>query len=80
MSLIHMAIGFVLSHPAVTSAILGPRTMEQLEGQLDAPANGLPSDLLDRIDEIVPPGLNVNPAERGYEPPAIADKRFRRRA
>ena len=80
MSLVHMAIGFVLSHPAVTSAILGPRTMEQLEGQLDAPANGLPADLLDRIDEIVPPGINVNPAERGYEPPSIADKSRRRRA
>jgi aryl-alcohol dehydrogenase-like predicted oxidoreductase len=79
MSLIHLALGFVLSHPAVTSAIIGPRTMEHLESQLDAPVGGLPADLLDRIDEIVPPGLNLNPADRGYEPPALADPTQRRR-
>ena len=73
MSLIHLALGFVLSHPAVTSAIIGPRTMEHLESQLGAPPDGLPADLLDRIDEIVPPGTNLNPADRGYEPPALTD-------
>jgi len=79
MSLIHLAIGFVLSHPGVTSAIIGPRTMEHLESQLGAPADGLPADLLDRIDEIVPPGSNLNAADRGYDPPALADPALRRR-
>jgi aryl-alcohol dehydrogenase-like predicted oxidoreductase len=80
MSLIHLALGFVLSHPALTSAIIGPRTMEHLESQLGAPADGLPADLLDRIDEIVPPGVNLNPADRGYEPPALSDPAERRRS
>jgi aryl-alcohol dehydrogenase-like predicted oxidoreductase len=79
LSLIHLALGFVLSHPGVTSAILGPRTMEHLDSQLGAPADGLPAELLDRIDEIVPPGVNLNPADRGYEPPALADPVLRRR-
>jgi aryl-alcohol dehydrogenase-like predicted oxidoreductase len=79
MSLIHLALGFVLSHPAVTSAIIGPRTMEHLESQLEAPASGLPADLLDKIDEIVPPGTNLNPADRGYEPPALTNSVLRRR-
>src|SRR5499427_7766196 len=60
MSLIHLALGFVVSHPAVTSAILGPRTMEHLDSQLGAP-EVLSSDLLDRIDAIVAPGVNLNP-------------------
>ncbi|HUC24599.1 MAG TPA: aldo/keto reductase [Streptosporangiaceae bacterium] len=79
MSLIHLALGFVLSHPAVTSAIIGPRTMDHLDSQLGAPADGLPADLLDRIDEIVPPGMNLNPTDRGYEPPALTDAALRRR-
>ncbi len=78
MSLIHLALGFVLSHPGVTSAIIGPRTMEHLDSQLGAPQR-LAADLLDRIDEIVPPGMNLNPADRGYEPPALADPALRRR-
>ena len=79
MSLIHLALGFVLSHPAITSAILGPRTMEHLDSQLGAPAV-LPADLMDRIDAIVAPGTNLNPGDRGYEPPALADPALRRRA
>jgi aryl-alcohol dehydrogenase-like predicted oxidoreductase len=78
LSLIHLALGFVLSHPAVTSAIIGPRTMEQLEGQLGAP-DQLRADVLDRIDEIVPPGTNLNPADRSYEPLALLDAGLRRR-
>jgi aryl-alcohol dehydrogenase-like predicted oxidoreductase len=78
MSLIHMALAFVLTHPAVTSAIIGPRTMEHLESQLGAADIDLPADLLDRIDEIVPPGTNLNPADRGYEPPALASPHRRR--
>ncbi|HXZ63731.1 MAG TPA: aldo/keto reductase [Streptosporangiaceae bacterium] len=78
MSLIHLALGFVVSHPAVTSAILGPRTMEHLDGQLGAP-EALPAELLDRIDEIVPPGTNLNPADASYVPPALTDPALRRR-
>jgi aryl-alcohol dehydrogenase-like predicted oxidoreductase len=80
MSLIELALGFVLSHPAVTSAIIGPRTMEHFESQLGAPVNGLSAELLDSIDEIVPPGVNLNPGDRGYEPTALADPALRRRA
>jgi aryl-alcohol dehydrogenase-like predicted oxidoreductase len=78
LSLIHLALAFVLSHPAVTSAIIGPRTMEQLEVQLGAPGQ-LRADVLDRIDEIVPPGTNLNPADRSYEPLALLDAGLRRR-
>jgi aryl-alcohol dehydrogenase-like predicted oxidoreductase len=78
MSLIHLALGFVVSHPAVTCAILGPRTMEHLDSQLGAP-EVLPADLLDRIDEIVAPGGNLNPADASYVPPALADPALRRR-
>ncbi len=79
MSLIHLALAFVLSHPAVTSAIIGPRTMEHLESHLGAAEEKLPAELLDKIDEIVPPGTNLNPADRGYEPPALANPALRRR-
>jgi aryl-alcohol dehydrogenase-like predicted oxidoreductase len=80
MSLIHLALGFVLSHPAVTSAIIGPRTMEQLESQLGAADVVLSGDTLDRIDQIVPPGANLNPGDRGYDTPALTDAKLRRRA
>jgi aryl-alcohol dehydrogenase-like predicted oxidoreductase len=79
MSLIEMAIAFVLEHPAVTAAIIGPRTMEQLESQLPAADRRLPDDVLDRIDEIVPPGVNLNPADGGYQNPALAPEARRRR-
>jgi aryl-alcohol dehydrogenase-like predicted oxidoreductase len=80
LSLIHMALAFVLRHPAVTSAIIGPRTMEHLESQLGAADVVLTPDILDKIDEIVPPGTNLNPsADRGYQPPALADPALRRR-
>jgi aryl-alcohol dehydrogenase-like predicted oxidoreductase len=70
-SLIHMALAFVIRHPAVTAAIIGPRTMEQLESQLGAADVQLDDALLDRIDEIVPPGTNVNPADAGWTNPAL---------
>jgi aryl-alcohol dehydrogenase-like predicted oxidoreductase len=78
MSLIEMSIAFVLSHPAVTSAIIGPRTMEQLESQLPAADVVLDPALLDRIDEIVPPGVNVNPADGGWVSPALEPSARRR--
>jgi aryl-alcohol dehydrogenase-like predicted oxidoreductase len=72
MTLIEMALAFVINHPAVTSAIIGPRTMEQLESQLPAADVTLSADVLDRIDEIVPPGTNLNPADAGWQNPALA--------
>jgi aryl-alcohol dehydrogenase-like predicted oxidoreductase len=79
LTLIHMAVAFVIQHPAVTAAIIGPRTLEQLESQLGAVDVTLDDELLDRIDQIVPPGQNLNPADAGYTPPAIADPSQRRR-
>ncbi len=80
MPLVHLALAFVLNHPAVTSAIIGPRTMEQLESQLPATAIQLDPSVLNRIDEIVPPGSNVHPAEFGLENPALATAALRRTA
>ena len=78
LSLIEMAIAFVINHPAITAAIIGPRTMDQLESQLRATDAVLDAGLLDRIDEIVPPGTNINPADGGWANPALeADARRR---
>ena len=77
--LTHLALAFTLAHPAVSSAIIGPRTMEQLEGLLGAGDVSLSDEVLDRIDEIVPPGTNVNPADAGWESPAVAQAWRRRR-
>jgi aryl-alcohol dehydrogenase-like predicted oxidoreductase len=79
LTLIHLALAFVLRHPAVTSAIIGPRTMEQLESALGADEIELPESVLDRIDEIVPPGTFVNPADSGYVAPWLQDASLRRR-
>jgi aryl-alcohol dehydrogenase-like predicted oxidoreductase len=70
-TLIEMAIAFAIRHPAVTSAIIGPRTLEHLESQLTAADVVLSDDVLDRIDEIVPPGVNVNPADGGWPNPGL---------
>jgi aryl-alcohol dehydrogenase-like predicted oxidoreductase len=74
-----MAIAFVIRHPAVTSAIIGPRTMDHLESQLTAVDVTLDDALLDRIDEIVPPGTTVNPADAGWIAPSLTDPALRRR-
>jgi aryl-alcohol dehydrogenase-like predicted oxidoreductase len=79
MSLIEMALAFVIEHPAVTAAIIGPRTMEQLESQLPAGDRKLSDEVLDRIDEIVPPGVTLNPVDSGYQNPALAAGPRRRR-
>jgi aryl-alcohol dehydrogenase-like predicted oxidoreductase len=79
LTLIQLALAFVIQHPAVSAAIIGPRTMEQLESQLGAAGVRLTPELLDRIDEIVPPGTNLNPADAGWQPPALADASRRRR-
>jgi len=78
-SLIHLALAFVIRHPAVTAAIIGPRTMEQLETQLGADEVELSDEVLDRIDEIVPPGTNLNPPDAGWQNPALAPEARRRR-
>jgi aryl-alcohol dehydrogenase-like predicted oxidoreductase len=77
--LIGLAVGFVLAHSAVTSAIVGPRTMEQLDGILAAGAPALDDDVLDRIDELVPPGTDVSSADGGWAPPWIEHAWRRRR-
>jgi aryl-alcohol dehydrogenase-like predicted oxidoreductase len=73
-----MALAFVISHPAVTAAIIGPRTMEQLESQLGAAEVALDEAILDRIDEIVPPGMTINPTDAGWSNPALAAAARRR--
>jgi aryl-alcohol dehydrogenase-like predicted oxidoreductase len=77
-TLIEMAIAFVIRHPAVTSAIIGPRTMEHLESQLTAADVTLSDDVLDRIDEIVPPGVNVSPEDGGWPNPGLEPAARRR--
>lgn len=80
LSLTHMALAFVVSHPGVTSAILGPRTMEQLDDLLGGVKVTLSDEVLDQIDKIVPPGLDIAPLEgSAYTPPAISDLSLRRR-
>jgi aryl-alcohol dehydrogenase-like predicted oxidoreductase len=79
LSLIQLALAFVLRHPAVTAPIIGPRTMEQLESQLGAQDVVLHSDVLDAIDAVVPPGTNLNPVDAGWRPPALDDPSQRRR-
>jgi aryl-alcohol dehydrogenase-like predicted oxidoreductase len=79
-SLIHLALAFVINHPTVTAAIIGPRTAEHLESQLGAVDVVLNDDVLDRIDAIVPPGTNFSWADAGYLPPSVASAWRRRRA
>lgn len=73
-----MSLAFVIRHPAVTAAIIGPRTIEQLESQLGAADVTLDGALLDRIDEIVAPGTTVNPTDAGWTNPALAAEARRR--
>ncbi len=79
LTLIELALGFIMAHRAVTSAIIGPRTYEHLEGQLPALGTRLSEDVLDRIDELVAPGLTINADDVGWSPPALAEPALRRR-
>ncbi|HEY7273120.1 MAG TPA: aldo/keto reductase, partial [Actinoplanes sp.] len=79
LSLIHLALAFVLQHPAVTAPIIGPRTLEHLQSQVGAADVRLSADVLDRIDEIVPPGVTITRFDAGYQPPSLTDPRLRRR-
>jgi aryl-alcohol dehydrogenase-like predicted oxidoreductase len=78
LSLIELAIAFVIRHPGVTSAIVGPRTMEQLEAYLPAADAELSADVLDRIDAIVAPGVTVNPEDNSYGTHELAPAARRR--
>src|SRR4029453_11877262 len=77
-TLIQLAIAFVLNHPAITAALIGPRTMEQLESQLAAADVVLDHATLDRIDEIVPPGPTINPADNSWANAALRPAARRR--
>ncbi len=79
LTLVQLALGFVLEHPAVTSAIIGPRTAEHLDSALAALDTRLPADVLDEIDAIVAPGTTLNAADAGWIPPALTDATLRRR-
>jgi hypothetical protein len=75
----HLAMAFAIAHPGVTSAIIGPHTMEQLDDLLAGVAVTLTDDILDRIDEIVPPGTDVGTLDQAYIPPALLNLSLRRR-
>jgi len=77
-TLIQLAIAFVLRHPAITAALIGPRTMEQLEGQLAAVDVALDDAMLDRIDEIVAPGVTLNPEDNSWHNPSLEPAARRR--
>ena len=74
-TLIEMAIAFVIRHPGVTAAIIGPRTLEHLESQLTGAEVTLSDEVLDKIDAIVPPGVNINPADGGWPNPGLEPRR-----
>jgi aryl-alcohol dehydrogenase-like predicted oxidoreductase len=78
-SLPELALAFVVTHPAVTSVIIGPRTMEQLDGLLKGAARSLDDETLDRIDEIVPPGTDLYTADGAWRPHVLTDAGQRRR-
>jgi aryl-alcohol dehydrogenase-like predicted oxidoreductase len=80
LTLPHLAIAFVRAHPAVTSVLIGPRRPEHLQDLLAGADVELGSDVLDRIDEIVPAGVDLNADDFYIDPaPAIVDKQLRRR-
>lgn len=79
LTLVQLALGFVTAHPGVTSALIGPRTPEHLRSQLAAADTVLTDDVLDAIDAIVPPGVDLAPGEKFDTPPSLLDARLRRR-
>jgi aryl-alcohol dehydrogenase-like predicted oxidoreductase len=79
LTLIQLALGFVTAHPAVTSALIGPRTLDHLRSQLAAADTALSADVLDAIDAIVAPGVDLAAHEKFDTPPALLDPSLRRR-
>lgn len=80
LSLTHMAMAFAIAHPGVTSAIIGPRTMEHLDNLLAGAEVVLSDEVLNKIDEIIAPGAEAGPLEANYNPPAITQVSLRRRS
>ena len=78
LSLTHLALAWNVEHPAVTAALIGPRTEEQIDDLLGAAEVRLDRDTLDRIDAIVAPGVDLNPADRGWDPPGLQPAARRR--
>jgi len=66
LTLIELAIAFVVNHPGVTSAIVGPRTMDISSASCQPGEVTLEEAVLDRIEQIVKPGVNLNPADTSY--------------
>lgn len=79
LTLIQLALGFVTGHPGVTSALIGPRTLDHLRSQLAAAETVLPADVLDEIDSVVAPGTDLAPDEKFDTPPSLLDPALRRR-
>ena len=77
-SLTHLALAWNVEHPAVTAALIGPRTEDQIDDLLGAGDLRLDRDTLDRIDAIVAPGVDLNPADRGWDPPSLQREARRR--
>ena len=77
--LTHVAMAFVMAHPGVTSAIIGPRTMQHLDDLLAGVDVVLSDEILDRIDKIVPPGVDIGPLQASYNPPSVMQAGLRRR-
>jgi aryl-alcohol dehydrogenase-like predicted oxidoreductase len=79
LTMVQLALGFVTAHPGVTSALVGPRTPEHLRAQLAAADTVLPADVLDAVDAVVAPGVDLAPGEKNATPPALLDPSLRRR-
>jgi aryl-alcohol dehydrogenase (NADP+) len=79
LSMTHLAMAFTIAHPGVTSALIGVRTMDHLDGLLTGLDVTLTDDILDRIDEIVPPGTDIGTLDQAFQPPALANPGLRRR-
>ena len=79
MPMTHLAMAFAISHPGVSSALLGAHTMDQLDDLLAGLDVTLTDELLDRIDDIVPPGTDVGTLDQAYVPPALLRPPLRRR-
>ncbi|TVT42411.1 aldo/keto reductase [Amycolatopsis rhizosphaerae] len=80
LTLVQLALAFVTTHPAVSAAVIGPRTAEHLQGALSAADITLEPAVLDRIDSVVAPGVDINPEDTGYGAAVLADPKRRRRA
>ncbi|MBO1268298.1 aldo/keto reductase [Arthrobacter cavernae] len=79
LTLIQLAVGFALSHPAVSSVVIGPRTEEQLTDYLKAADVVLSDAILDEIDQIVAPAVNFLERDAGAVVPHLEYPELRRR-